>query len=292
MSSSSTLNSALKHLPPESALLRIGTSSSSESDTVALFQVRPILGKIPVLLEQVSLSERLQSSDVSKSEETVQPGELELLTVPCRGADEPERIAIVRQWLEAHSLTATLVAFRNAAVVWSPGRVVVLAEPDQIPLVCGAAVEFSLVENALRTIERDLETEWSSLKQNAGLAFAYSEKALTKRTILEQQFLTQLDRRTQLARLSATIQAPPLHPPTLRSQIADRLRERTRVVERWDLLSDQLEVFERIYDLSAQRSADFAVARSGLQLEWVIVILLAVQIVLSIVDLLSVTTGT
>lgn len=292
MSSSSTLNSALKNLPPESALLRIGTSPSSESHGVALFQVGPILGKIPVLLEQVLLSERLQSIDASKSLETASAGELELLTIPCLDADEPERIAIVRQWLETHSPTTTLVTFRNAAVLWSPGRVAVLAEPDQISLVCGAAVEFCLAESALRTIERDLETEWSSLKQNAALAFAYSEKALAKRSMLEQQFLTHLDRRTQLARLASTIQAPPLHPPTLRSQIAERLRERTRVVERWDLISDQLEVFERIYDLTAQRSADFVVARSGLQLEWVIVILLAVQILLSIVDLLSITTGT
>ena len=125
MSSSSTLNSALKNLPPESALLRIGTSSSSEAHAVALFQVGPILGKIPVLREQVLLSERLQSSDVSKPWETIQEGELELLTIPCRDADEPERITIVRQWLEEHSPTATLVAFRNAAVVWSPGRVAI-----------------------------------------------------------------------------------------------------------------------------------------------------------------------
>jgi uncharacterized Rmd1/YagE family protein len=69
--------------------------------------------------------------------------------------------------------------------------------------------------------------------------------------------------------------------------VGERLRERTRLAERTEVLGGQLELFERVYELCGHRASEFTLSRKSLTLEWVIIILLAVQTLLAIIDLLS-----
>ena len=49
---------------------------------------------------------------------------------------------------------------------------------------------------------------------------------------------------------------------------------------------EQLDMFERVYDACGQRANDFVLSRKGLTLEWIIIILLAVQTFVLIFELL------
>lgn len=91
----------------------------------------------------------------------------------------------------------------------------------------------------------------------------------------------------RFARLVPCVLVPHVHPPTLASQIGERLRERTRMADRLELVEGKLESQEHIYELCSHRTSEFMVARKGHHLEWVIIILLLVQTVLLMLDLLS-----
>jgi uncharacterized Rmd1/YagE family protein len=96
-----------------------------------------------------------------------------------------------------------------------------------------------------------------------------------------------------MARIGPYVHAPHMYPPTLASQISERLRERTRMMHRHEFLDEQLEVFHTVYESCAQRSSDFMLARSGHTLEWIIIVILLVQTLFSVVEILAGTgTGT
>ena len=93
--------------------------------------------------------------------------------------------------------------------------------------------------------------------------------------------------RAQLARLAPQIECPPVYPPTLVSQVGERLREKARLSERLQFVREQVDVFEKVYEMCGQRVSDFMSSRTAHTLEWVIIILLAAETILLIVDLLS-----
>jgi uncharacterized Rmd1/YagE family protein len=96
-----------------------------------------------------------------------------------------------------------------------------------------------------------------------------------------------------MSRIVPLIVQPAQYPPTLESQLHERLRERLRQEDRLEVLERQLDVFQRVYEMCGQRSSDFMVARSGHILEWIIIFLLAIQLIMAILDYLpTATTGT
>ncbi|MFM8892393.1 MAG: hypothetical protein ACKOTB_12365, partial [Planctomycetia bacterium] len=91
----------------------------------------------------------------------------------------------------------------------------------------------------------------------------------------------------RLALLAPAVHTPPLHPPTLASQVGERLRERARLVERHEFAVAQADLAERVSESCSHRAGDARVARQQTALEWAIVVLLLIQSVLLVVDLLA-----
>jgi uncharacterized Rmd1/YagE family protein len=85
---------------------------------------------------------------------------------------------------------------------------------------------------------------------------------------------------------------PSAREAVIAGELADRLRERARLIERWELFSDQIEVFEDVYEQCAQRAHDFTLANRGHTLELVIIILLLFQTVMVMIEMLSAAQGT
>jgi len=78
-----------------------------------------------------------------------------------------------------------------------------------------------------------------------------------------------------------------LHPPTLASQLGERLRERTRLLERQEFASQRADLAERVAEACGQRALEAGIARRHTALEWTIVVLLVVQTALLVVELLA-----
>lgn len=184
-------------------------------------------------------------------------------------------------------IKSALLTLQGAQILWRPSQMVVFAPPERIQSICQAIVEASFYEFELRSIEQTLDAAWDNVQADSPLAFEFNERAIPRREELSKRFQSVLSLRTRFARLSPQILVPHIYPPTLASQIADRLRERTRMPERLELVEGKLETQERIYEMCSQRVSEFMVARTGHHLEWAIIILLLAQTVLIVIEYLS-----
>jgi len=172
-------------------------------------------------------------------------------------------------------------------VAWTPGRAAVIGPPARLALLATAVTDFANGEAELRHLEQRCARLVDGLEGDASRTFELHKPSPSHREELAARFREAVAVCGRLALLAPVVHAPPIHPPTLASQLSERLRDRTRLAERHEFAVDRAEIAERIYEGCGQRAADFSIARSQLTLEWAIVVLLIVQTVLLVVDLLS-----
>lgn len=215
----------------------------------------------------------------------------EVLLVPTGDTGNSSVIAMARDWVDARESSANslMLTLHGAVVLWRSGRSAILANHERMDSVLDALMDFSFYELQLRKMEGEVGAGWIQLEQDSTLAFDFTDTGLSQRSDLKKRFQRAISLRGQLARVTPQIHHPPIYPPTLRSQVAERLRERTRLTERLEFLGGQLEVFERVYEMCGQRASEFSLARKGHTLEMILILLLALQTLFLIIELLSAT---
>ena len=221
-----------------------------------------------------------------------QPASLVLLSVPSQDLDQPEMLTTARNWMERRADVsaevggdpAVMITLHGAQVFWRDGRAAIIASSERLAAARTAVVEFAFHDGLLRSIERDIAARWPELEGDAPLAFDFHERWLRRRDELARRFQAFVLLRGRFVRLVPLVHRPPVYPPTLASQISERLRERTRITDRLEFCDGQLELYERVYDLCAERSSEFALARKGHVLEWIIIVFLAFQTLLLVLE--------
>lgn len=224
------------------------------------------------------------------------PHRLRLISITGEGDDA--------DWLVRHfeaSQTTTLdeptrprtilLTFQGLQILWRPDQVIIAAPPERSDLVRRAVVDATTHELTLESLEAEVDSHWDDVRSDAPLAFEFHEQAVPRREQLSQRFQRLVEARAAYAQLVPHIIVPYVHPPTLTSQIGERLRERLRMSERLELLDQKLDAQERFYELCSHRVSEFMVARKGHQLEWVIILLLLMQSALLLVEYLGTTSG-
>lgn len=222
---------------------------------------------------------------------------LELLSVPLDAAAAgeglvPEGLASrAAAWVAeaaARGEPAVSLPLYGTFVAWSGVRAALIGPADRLERMREAVLEFSTLAHELRFIERDLGAALVHVEADSGLAFEFDERAISRRGELAERFRQAVAIRRRLVELAPAIHRPALHPPTLASQIGERLRERTRIADRLEFAGHQAELVERVYEGCGQRASDFMLARRQTMLEWAIVVLLTIETVILLVDLLTV----
>jgi hypothetical protein len=217
--------------------------------------------------------------------------DLTLLLVPTDEQEDPELIEQVWGWVEPGVPQArrrgVLITLHGARIIWSPGRAGLIASADRLAALRLATIDFSFCDAEIRGIEEELARLWPNLEADTPLAFRFDGRAAAMQDKLAQRFQQVIGLRARLVRLAPALAHPPVHPPTLASQLSERLKERTELSDRVELIDDQLEVVEDVYEMCGNRSSEFTIARSQARLEWLIVLLLTTETILLLVDLLS-----
>jgi len=229
---------------------------------------------------------------LDRQTEPDRPADLTMLTIPSDKPQEESTLAALRDWVDEEATgeesACMTLTFQAVLVFWSPKRIAVIADAQRLGVVRASLIETTVCVSELLAIEQDLAVRWPELEADTPLAFNYNAEAIPRQRELSQRFENTYRLRSQLARVSPLLQMPHVYPPTLASQIGERLRERLRVIERVEFVSDQLEVFEEIYEMCGQRMNDFRHARSGNTLEWIIILLLVAEVFLTVFDYLTV----
>jgi hypothetical protein len=212
---------------------------------------------------------------------------LHVLSIPL-GPDGPDGLTErITRWLSPNGPVGyQLVSIHGADIHWHLPRIAIVVMADRAEPVCQAVLEAAYLESELRAVEAGVADLWPAAEADAPLAFEFQERNMGQRKQLAQRFQQALMLRARLAKITPRLLLPQTYPPTLASQVQERLRERLGMAHRVEALETQLEVFERIYDGCSQRANDYVLARKGLTLEWVIVVLLSIQVFLIIFELL------
>ena len=163
---------------------------------------------------------------------------------------------------------------------WRPGRAVLECDADQTELLLAAVAEFAHYEGELRRIEDEIARGWAELEEDKGLAFDVTPADLRRSKAVGERMADTLRRRIRLARMEAHLSLPDARLGASGQRLGEALREKAEIEGRTEIVEDQLEVFEGIYEMSAQRMGEYRAARNEGFLEWVIIVLLAGEVLL------------
>jgi hypothetical protein len=178
------------------------------------------------------------------------------------------------------------ITIHGAQVIWGSSRAAILAAPDRAAPFLLALVDFSYYEIELRKLEREIAENWPLLELDTPLTNGVTVPDPERFEAIGQRMMQTFRRRMRLARIAPHLSQPRGNLSPLANQLLDRLREKNHVEERVEALGSQLEVFERIYEMTSQKISDFTSSRKERTLEWVIIVLLAAEVVLLLIDIL------
>ncbi len=226
---------------------------------------------------------------------------LDVLVVPVSHRLDQPRVAlapddvdvteIISRWIAAANDRSSplvppsvVVPLYGCIVAWAARRAAVAGPADRLAALEATVIDFASREVELRAAEEEAFRLVDTVVADAGASDHHTPE---HRSLLAQRYVEAVTVSRRLSTIAPAIHAPPVHPPTLASQLSERLRERTRLLERHDLAVERAEIAERIAEASRQRADELGVAQQQTGLEWAIVVLLVVQTTLLVVDLLA-----
>jgi len=187
------------------------------------------------------------------------------------------------EWLEkANDAGAppVFVKYRGLELMWRPGHAVLQCDSEQADMLLSAVVEFAHYEAELRRIEGEIADAWAELEQDKALAFEVTPAGLERSEAVGARMNRVLQRRIRLARIEPHLYDPDAKLPAASQKLGEELRAKARTDARLETVDAQLEVFEGIYEMSGQRMGEYRAARQEHVLEWIIILLLAAEMLL------------
>ncbi|WP_437283410.1 hypothetical protein WME90_23400 [Sorangium sp. So ce375] len=219
------------------------------------------------------------------------PAGLTMLLVPTNDQEDPEIVANVWSWVEPGVPQArrrgSLIMLQGARIIWSPGRAGLIASAERLEALRRAVIDFSFFDGEARKLEAELAEAWPHLEADTPLAFRFDAQALPRRDELARRFQRVIGLQARLIQVSPAIHSPPVYPPTLASQLKERLIERARLSERIEFVDERLELLESVYEMCGHRSSEFVIARNEARMEWIVIILLAAETFALLVELMA-----
>lgn len=179
-----------------------------------------------------------------------------------------------------------VVTHRGAELTWRPGRAILVCAAEQVELLMPGIVEFTYYDLMLRRLESGVAGAWADLRRDTRLTHAVARADLLDAAAAGRRAEETLDWRITLAQIEPHVEAPDPGLPPLAQKIGEVLRVACDAGDRLATLDGQLEVFEHVYEMTSQRIGEFREAQRSNALEWTIVILLAGEALLLLLDLL------
>ncbi len=218
-------------------------------------------------------------------------GDLALVVVP---APMDQQVTLAAALADALASRADLASERPSTISlqgcilvvvaeWS----VVLAPVEELERAAAAAAEASFESLALVRMEREVLATWPLAHQAAPIAFRAQVEHLGQRAEYARSYAALVALQESHARLGQRILLPQVYPPTLASQVLERVRDRLRVEARHEALEAHIEAQNDVFSRCGERLSELEQARRGHQLEWLIILVLVVQTVLWIIEALS-----
>ena len=201
---------------------------------------------------------------------------------------ETEWAAKAQVWLQGTPDCAAPVVrapLEEGWLVWRPGQAVVVCPEDQLEAYLNLLARFFFYELELRRLEEELAADWHHAEADLSLAHEVTAKDLERQAQLGRMTERTLSRRMRHVRIEPRFDQLPVGLPPAQRKVARTLLRRARIADRLEFLDGQLETYEYIYELANQRMGEYTLFRREYLVEWLIVIVLALEVVFVIADM-------
>jgi hypothetical protein len=230
-------------------------------------------------------------------------GPVDLLLVPWNAELNDAACTAAAHWAEAASAAAS-PATNASAVVGTPSlqvriygtfvacgsrRAVILSAADRLQTARDAVVRFLTLQAELSAIEAGIGSGWPEYEADLPLAGGMTAADAPRLEEVRARYSRVMSLAARLVRLTPQVHEPVPHPPTLAGQLGERLRDRARLAHRLEAADDQVDLLAQHYDACCQRASDFTISQRDQVLSWTIIVLLAVETVLLLMELLLAT---
>lgn len=176
--------------------------------------------------------------------------------------------------------------YRGVELTWRPGYATLQCDPGQADSLLPALVEFAHYERELRSIEAEIAAGWTDLEQDKALAFEVKAADLTRSDSVGARMNQAFGRRIRYARIEPHLYEPEATLSAAGQKLGAELREKARSEARLETVDAQLEVYEHIYEMSGQRLGEYRAAHEEHTLEWIIIVLLAAELLALLAQML------
>ncbi len=216
---------------------------------------------------------------------------LQVLSVPREGKDEARWRRDLRSLMEStgpgSAVPIVTVKVEDVLVFWRPGWATVQAPPQRMEIVLLALADFAYYEGQLRRIEDEIAAAWVEAEADMPVAHDAANVGPARRAELAERTAATFRRRMRHVRIEPHLYEPRAAMPPLAAQLGESLREEAGIEDRLEYVDGKLEVFESLYEMVSQRLADSTHNTQGLGVEWLIVALLAAEVILAIAALVA-----
>jgi hypothetical protein len=158
---------------------------------------------------------------------------------------------------------------------------------DAVHSALAEVVNFAVGEEVLCELESAVDCGWSELDRDAELAYRVEGLDRTRDTELRERALSTMRRRLLFMRWEPLWLGTAMQSGSGMRRLGEVLREEAEREDRCATLDGRIESAEYVYELVGQRAGEFRHAREGYWIECLIVVLLAAELVVMLLEYLG-----
>ena len=173
----------------------------------------------------------------------------------------------------------------NHRILWRPGRALAFGSSERANEVVRGLVEFSFYENRLCKMEAQILADSRTAQNDVSLTHAVEVLDLKRQSHVNERTQTITRARMEFVELEPHLEHPDPSLPGIARRIVSELAVQAEVFSRLEIIDDQLEVLEDLYELANDRLTEFRYFRSECVLEGWVIFLLVLEVVLLVLEL-------
>jgi hypothetical protein len=195
----------------------------------------------------------------------------------------------IERWLAApnhpDAPQPTVVRLKAGVIHWRPGRAAIQASTKSADEILPGLIDFAYYEAELRRMETELEPIEAASRADVTLAYDVRHADRTQWPRLKSTMELLYTMRLSFAQLEPRLNIPPQSLENVARKVFSRLAVRSGAEDRLTAFSDRLETCQDLYEGAIDRATDSRWYRKGNRLEIAIVVLLAGETILLLLDL-------
>jgi len=173
-------------------------------------------------------------------------------------------------------------------ILWRPRKIVVVGTLDQLEEILPAIVEFAFYEDELSRLESEVHTALKNSKRDIHLTHAVAKADLQKQSHVNDMTHYVTSARIRFACLEPLLEMSSTDLTGQARRLCFEMFNQANVPDRLQVVDDQLEVVQDLYELANERLTEFRYYRNESILEFWVIAILALEVVLILVELFKV----